>query len=168
ADAGLDLEELAVRRLELHAPGERGIVDSRRLAVTGKLGLQARLAAPHQPRVAEALEELSRVARGELDVEDGLRRRTGAPVPAPGERALGAEEHQLLDRPVHARAIGEQLEPSECAILVREALGDDVERRQVALRSGRLPRGAGVEREVVETREKPSFPFVAVRELAAD
>src|SRR5919201_967410 len=109
AQAGFDLEELAVLGLELELPAQAWIVDEAWITVPVERALQLGLAALHHVGIAHAAEKLARVGGGELEVEAAARRCAASPQAARLERRVGIGHHELLDAPVLPGAAAEDL-----------------------------------------------------------
>ena len=104
AQAGIDLEELAVLGLHLHVAGKARVVDCQRIAVPRERALQPYLAALDEVGIAHALEELAAIGDVELEVGDGGQRRelathAASAVDAAARGVLVGLEARARERP---------------------------------------------------------------------
>src|SRR5262249_56232389 len=120
--------------------GRAGVVDGGGVGVPGQVASELGLAALDQVRVAHAREELTCVGCVQLKIELAVRRCAAAPPAGGGEGRIGVGHRELVDAPILARAAALDLDPAELLAAQAEALGDQVEGRQVLRLRAAAPR----------------------------
>src|SRR5690606_12583580 len=73
-EARLDLQKLALVRLQVHGAGEARVIERNRLAVPGEITLEQRRASFDETRIADAIEEGAGVVSLQREVERAARR----------------------------------------------------------------------------------------------